>query len=69
MSTEVYQIRAALGTTEGLIGQGEEWIVDPLTNEIIARFWNGNFVTQTSTLSQGSGGPMDGPTLPIIEAA
>lgn len=64
MSTEVYQIRAALGTTAGLTGVGEEWIVDPLTNEIIARFWNGNFVTHAS-LSNGS---TDAPTL-LIEAA
>ena len=69
MSTEVYQIRAALGTTAGLTGVGEEWIVDPLTNEIIARFWNGNFVTLSRPLSQGSGGPTDGPTLPLTEAA
>jgi hypothetical protein len=66
MSKEVYQIRAALGTTDGLTGQGEEWIIDPSTGETLARFWNGNFVTHTSHLSLN--GAMDGPTL-ILEAA
>lgn len=65
MSTEIYQIRAAYGTTKGLTGQGEEWIVDPVTGETIVRLWNGNLIVHTSSLSNGA---VDGPTL-LLEAA
>jgi hypothetical protein len=67
MGNKTYQIRAALGTTEGLTGNGEEWIVDPVTEEVIARFWNGNFVCQSSSLSLS--GAMDGPTLLLPQEA
>lgn len=50
---QTYQIRAAYNTTNGLTGQGEEIIVDAVTGEITARFWNGCFMTQSS-LSQRS---------------
>lgn len=60
---ERYTVIVTLGTTVGLTGRGEEWIVDPVTQEVIARFWNGNFIT--SSLSHRA---TDGPTL-ILKAA
>jgi hypothetical protein len=62
-TTQRYTVVATLGTTVGLTGHGEEWIIDPVTQEVIARFWNGNFVT--SSLSHRA---TDGPTL-ILKAA
>lgn len=49
---QTYQIPTALGTTLPLTGQGLEQIADPITGEVIARFWNGNFVTVTHSHSQ-----------------
>jgi hypothetical protein len=46
MDTKItYLIATTLGTTEGLTGIGLEQIVDSVSGETIARFWNGNLVT------------------------
>ena len=50
----VYQINAALSTSLPLVGVGDESIIDIVSGEVIARFWNGNFVSHTPlTLNPG----------------
>ena len=49
----VYQINAALSTSLPLLGVGDERIIDIVTGETIARFWNGNFVSAPLTLNPG----------------
>jgi hypothetical protein len=43
-----YIIPVALSTTNGLTGIGEEWIIDAVTGELIARFYNGNLTAQVT---------------------
>lgn len=64
-----YQIGTALGTTLPLTGQGLEQIVDPISGEVIARFWNGNFVTHTPLSQQAPAGLMEETTLVLMEEA
>ncbi len=46
MGTKVlYKIPTALSTTLPLTGEGEEWVLDVVSGEMIARFWNGNLVS------------------------
>lgn len=70
METQVtYQIRTALGTTEGLIGLGLEQIEDVVSGEVIARFWNGSLVSISSpSLSRAGDRLKDEPTL-LLNAA
>lgn len=78
---ERYTINAALSTSLPLSGVGDECIIDIVSGEVIARFYNGNFITASSSVKdpsvqQNEGNfvtsvaprAMEGPTL-ILEAA
>lgn len=45
-------IKVAIATSIPLTGEGDECIVDS-TGEVIARFYNGNFVTQHVKTTEG----------------
>ncbi len=64
----VYQINAALSTSLPLLGVGDESIIDVVSGEVIARFWNGNFVSHLSH-TQAPAGLMEESTLALQEAA
>ncbi len=60
----VYHIKAALSTSLPLSGIGDEAIIDIVTGEVIARFYNGNFVStninkSTSPLSSVASNGID----------
>lgn len=66
----VYQINAALSTSLPLLGVGDESIIDIVSGEVIARFWNGNFVSHAPlTLTQAPAGLMEESTLVLPKAA
>lgn len=70
MSTVTYQIKTTLGTSLPLTGEGEEWIIDAVSGELIAKFWNGNLMTHSSlTLSQGSAALTEESTLVLTQEA
>lgn len=60
-----YVVKAARCASD-LTGEGEEWLLDAVTGEILARFWNGNFLT---TKPRMTGDAMEGTTLQLEEAA
>lgn len=65
-----YQINTALGTTEGLTGIGLEQIVDAVSGEVIARFWNGSLSCMSnSSLSHTDAAQGCVATVIISEAA
>lgn len=68
MDKVTYQIATTLGTSLPLTGQGLEQIIDPISGETIARFWNGNFVALTHT-HKAPAALMEESTLILQEAA